>query len=106
MRHEFHLHPVDTKRRRQLIKTMAIHIHELNEMFVVECKARRNKIQIRSVGEMLKSNLLAAIEGRDSGYVPAAIAHTEAEALEISRLIKAKLKNSRAHRGDSLDTLG
>jgi hypothetical protein len=85
---------------------MAIHINELNEMFVVEWNARKNKLQVRVLGEMLKNNLLAAVEARNSGYVPVAIAHTEAEALEMSKLIAPKLKNSRLQRGDSLDTLG
>jgi hypothetical protein len=85
---------------------MAIHINELNEMFVVEWNARKNKLQVRLLGEMLKNNLLAAVEARHSGYVPVAMAHTEAEALEMSKLIAPKLKNSRLQRGDSLDTLG
>jgi hypothetical protein len=85
---------------------MAIHINELNEMFVVEWNARKNKLQVRVLGEMLKNNLLAAVEARNSGYVPVAIAHTEAEALEMSKLIAPKLKNSRLQRGDSFDTLG
>lgn len=84
---------------------MAIHINELNEMFVVEWNPRKNKFQIRILGEILKSNLLAAVNGRSASYVPVAIAHTEVEALQISKLIEANLKNLRADRGDSLDTL-
>lgn len=84
---------------------MAIYINELNEMFVVEWNSRKNKFQIRVLGEILKSNLVAAVMGQNSGYVPVAIAHTEAEALEISKLIKAKLKNLRHQHGNSFDTL-
>jgi len=84
---------------------MAVHINELNEIFVVEWNSRRNKFQIRVLGEILKNNLLAAVNGRNSSNVPVAIAHTEAEALQISKLIAANLKNLRAHPGDSLDTL-
>lgn len=84
---------------------MAIHINELNEMFVVEWNSRKNKFQIRVLGEILKSNLLAAVNGRNPSYVPVAIAHTEVEALKISKLIEANLKNLRADPGDSLDTL-
>lgn len=84
---------------------MAININELNEMLLVQWNARQKKIQIRALGEILKSNLVAAVNGQNSGYVPVAIAHTEAEALQISKLIEANLKKSRAHRRDSLDTL-
>ena len=55
---------------------MAIDLSELNEMFVVEWNARQNKFQIQALGEVLKSNLLAAVRRRSSGYVPVAIAHT------------------------------
>lgn len=84
---------------------MAIHINELNEMFVVEWNPRKNRFQIRILGEILKSNLLAAVNRRSASYVPVAIAHTEVEALQISKLIEANLKNLRANRGDSSDTL-
>lgn len=84
---------------------MAIHINELNEMFLVEWNAMQKRFQIRALGEILKSNLLAALNRRNSGYVPVAIAHTEAEAIQISKLIEAQLKNLRSHGGDSLDTL-
>ena len=84
---------------------MAININELNEMLLVQWNARQKKIQIRALGEILKSNLVAAVNGQNSGYVPVAIAHTEPEALQISKLIEANLKKSRAHRRDSLDTL-
>ena len=84
---------------------MAVHINELNEILVVEWNSRRNKFQVRVLGEMLKSNLLDAANGRNSSYVPVAIAHTEAEALEISKIIKAKLKNLRHQHGNSFDTL-
>ena len=83
---------------------MAIKINEINEMFVVEWNAKRKALQIQALGVILKSNLLAAVNGRTSGYAPVAIAHTEAEALEISKLIEAKLK-MRGHREDSSDTL-
>ena len=83
---------------------MAIDINEMNEMCVVEWNARRKQFQIQALGEILKSNLLAAVNGRNSGYVPVAIAHTKAEALEMSKLIEAKLK-MRGHREDSSDTL-
>ena len=84
---------------------MAVHINELNEIFVVEWNSSKNKFQIRVLGEILKSNLIAAVNGRKSVYVPVAIAHTEAEALQMSKLIEANLRNLRARRGDSLDTL-
>jgi hypothetical protein len=83
---------------------MAIKINEINEMFVVEWNAKRKALQIQALGVILKSNLLAAVNGRTSGYAPVAIAHTEAEALEISKLIEAKLK-MRGHHEDSSDTL-
>jgi hypothetical protein len=84
---------------------MAVHINELNEIFVVEWNSRKNKFQIRVLGELLKSNLLAAVNGRNSGCVPLAIAHTEAEALQISKVIKANVRNLRHQHGDSFDTL-
>ncbi|HSE20470.1 MAG TPA: hypothetical protein VLB68_02400 [Pyrinomonadaceae bacterium] len=83
---------------------MAIDINELNEMLVVEWNPMQKQFRNQALGKILKSNLLAAVNGRDSGYVPVAIAHTEAEALEMSKLIEAKLK-MRGHRGDSSDTL-
>jgi hypothetical protein len=85
---------------------MAVDINEMNKMFVVEWNARQKRFHIQTLGEILKSNLLAAVNGRDSGYVPVAIANTDGEALEMSKLIRAKLKSLRqAHRVDSLDTL-
>ena len=85
---------------------MAVDINEMNKMFVVEWNARQKKFHIQTLDEILKSNLLAAVNGRASGYVPVAIAHKEREALEIAKLIGAKLKKlSRAHRADSVDTL-
>ena len=83
---------------------MAININELNKMFVVEWNARKKEFQIQALGEILKGNLVAAVKGRTSGYVPVAIAHTESEALEILKLIETKLK-TRGRRGDSSDTL-
>ena len=83
---------------------MAIDLNEMNEMFVVEWNERRKNFQIQALGEILRSNLVAAVNGRNSGYVPVAIAHTEAEALKMSKLIEKKLKR-RGHRGDSSDTL-
>jgi hypothetical protein len=85
---------------------MAFDLNEMNEMFVVEWNRRQKKFHIQALGEILKSNLLAAVNGRDLGYVPVAIAKTEGEALEMSKLIEAKLKSLRqTHRGDSSDTL-
>ena len=83
---------------------MVIKINEINEMFVVEWNAKQKALQTRALGAILKSNLLAAINGRNSGYAPVAIAHTEAEAVKMSKLIEAKLK-MRSHREDSSDTL-
>ena len=85
---------------------MGIEISEINEMFVVEWNAKQKVLQIQALGAILKHNLRAAVNGRNSGYAPIAIAHTEKEALEITKLIGAKLKKlSRAHRADSVDTL-
>ena len=83
---------------------MAIDLNEMNEMFVLEWNARQKTFQIQALGEILKSNLVGAVNGRNSGYVPVAIAHTEAEALKMSKLIEGKLK-MRGHRADSSDTL-
>lgn len=79
-------------------------IDKINKMFVVEWNARQKTIQIQALGAILKSNLLAAVNGRNSGYAPVAIAHTEAEAFKMSRLIQAKLK-MRSPREVSSDTL-
>lgn len=84
---------------------MSINISQMNEMLVVQWNAKQRKFQIRALGEILKSNLLAAVNGRNSGYVPVAIAHSKVEALQISNLIEANLNNSWAHPGDSVDTL-
>jgi hypothetical protein len=85
---------------------MAVDLNEMNEMFVVEWNRRQKQFQIQALGEILKSNLKAAVNGRDLGYVPVAIANTEDEALKMLKLIKAKLKSLRqTHRGDSSDTL-
>ena len=85
---------------------MAVDINEMNGMFVVEWNRMQKHFHIQALGEILKGNLLAAVNRRASGYVPVAIAHTEREALEIAKLIGAKLKKlSRAHRADSVDTL-
>jgi hypothetical protein len=84
---------------------MAIDINEMNEMFVVEWNARQRKLHIQALGKILKRNLHAAVNRRNSGHFPVAIAHTEAEALEMSKLIEAKLK-MRGHREDNSDTLG
>ena len=81
---------------------MAIEINEINEMFVVEWNATQRVLQIQALGVILKHNLRAAVNGRNSGYAPIAIAHTEGEALKMSKLIEAKLK--RGSRKDS-DTL-
>ena len=82
---------------------MAIEINEINEMFVVEWNARQKVLQIQALGEILKHNLRAAVNGRNSGYAPIAIAHTESEALKMSKLIEARLKMR--SREDSSDTL-
>ena len=85
---------------------MAVDINEMNKMFVVEWNRRKKHFHIQALGEILKANLLAAVNGRDSGYLPVAIAQTEREAAEMSKLIEAKLKSlSRRHRVDSSDTL-
>jgi len=85
---------------------VAVDINEMNGMFVVEWNRRQKHFQIQALGEILKSNLLAAINKRDRGYVPVAIANTEGEALKMSKLIEAKLKKLRqTHREDSSDTL-
>jgi hypothetical protein len=83
---------------------MSIDINEMNEMFVVEWNARQKRFHIQALGEILKSNLRAAVKGRNSGYFPVAIAHTEAEAVEMSKLVEAKLK-MRGHGVVSSDTL-
>ena len=82
---------------------MAIEIDEINEMFVIEWNARQKVLQIQALGAILKHNLIAAVNGRNSGYAPIAIAHTEAEALKMSKLIETKLRIR--SRGDSSDTL-
>jgi hypothetical protein len=63
---------------------MAIDLNEINGMFVVEWNPRQKQFQIQALGEMLKSNLLATVNGRDRHYVPLAIANTKREALEMS----------------------
>ena len=82
---------------------MAIEINEINEMFVVEWNATQRVLQIQALGVILKHNLRAAVNGRNSGYAPIAIAHTEGEALKMSKLIEMRLK--RGSRKDSSDTL-
>ena len=82
---------------------MTIEINDVNEMFVVEWNARRKVLQIQALGAILKNNLRAAVNGRTCAYAPIAIAHTEAEALEMSKLIEAKLMMR--SREDSSDTL-
>ena len=85
---------------------MAVDINEMNGMFVVEWNRRHKHFHIQALGEILKGNLLAAVKGRDSGYVPVAVAQTEREALEMSKLIGVKLSSlRRIHRVDSSDTL-
>ena len=83
---------------------MAIDINKVNEMFVVEWNAGQKQLQVRALGELLKRNLLAAVKGRNPGYVPVAIAHTEGEALKMSEIIETKLKR-RGHSAESSDTL-
>jgi len=82
---------------------MGIEINDINEMFVVEWNARQKVLQIQALGAILKHNLRAAVNGRNSGYAPIAIAHTESEALKMSKLIEARLK--RRSPQDSSDTL-
>ena len=82
---------------------MAIEINKINELFVVEWNAKQKVLQIQALGASLKHNLRAAVNGRNSGYTPIAIAHTEREAHKISKLIEAKLKMR--SREDSSDTL-
>ena len=85
---------------------MTVDIREVNEMFVVEWNRREKHFHIQALGEILKGNLLAAVNGRDSGYVPLAIARTKGEAVEMSKLIEAKLRTLRRLRlVDSSDTL-
>ena len=85
---------------------MAVDINEMNGMFVVEWNRREKHFHIQALGEILKGNLLAAVNGRDSGYVPLAIARTKGEAVEMSKLIEAKLRTLRRLRlVDSSDTL-
>lgn len=85
---------------------MAVDINEMNGMFVVEWNRRQKHLHIRALGEILKGNLLAAVNGRDSGYSPVAIAQTQGEALEMSKLIEVKLRSlRRVHRVESSDTL-
>jgi len=82
---------------------MAIGIDEINEMFVVEWNASQKVLQIQALGAILKHNLHAALNGRNSGYAPIAIAHTEDEALKMSKLIEERLKTRK--REDNSDTL-
>jgi hypothetical protein len=85
---------------------MVLDINEVNGMFVVEWNRKQKHFQIQTLGEILKSNLLATINKRDRGYIPVAIASTEGEALKMSKLIDSNLKNLRqSHREDSSDTL-
>jgi len=85
---------------------MAVDINEMNGMFVVEWNRRQKRFQIQTLGEILKGNLLAAVNERDYGYSPVAIAQTKEEALEMSKLIDVKLRTlRRLHRLDSSDTL-
>ena len=85
---------------------MAVDINEMNGMFVVEWNRRQKHFHIQALGEILKGNLLASVNGRDSGYVPVAIAQTKGEALEMRRLIEVKLRSlPRRHRVGSADTL-
>jgi len=51
---------------------MVVDIKEMNGMFVVEWNRRQKHLQIQALGEILKGNLLAAVNGRDSGYFPLA----------------------------------
>jgi hypothetical protein len=85
---------------------MSVDRTEMNGMFVVEWNRRQKHFHIQALGEILRANLLAAVNGRDSGYVPLAIAQTKEAALEMSNLIEVKLKSLRPlHRVDGSDTL-
>ena len=85
---------------------MAVDINDMNGLFVVEWNRSDRQIHIQALGEILKGNLLAAVNGRDSGYSPLAVAQTKEEALEMSKLIEAKLRSlPPRHRVHSLDTL-
>ena len=85
---------------------MAVDINAMNGMFVVEWNRRQKHFHIQGLGEILKGNLLDAVNGRDSGYVPVAIAQTKGEALEMSKLIEVELRSlRRVHRRASADTL-
>jgi hypothetical protein len=82
---------------------MAIEINDVNLMFVVEWNESQKVLQIQALGAILKSNLRAAVNGRTCGYAPIAIAHTEAEALKMAKLIEVKLKiRSREASSDTL----
>jgi hypothetical protein len=86
---------------------MAIDINEMNEMFVVEWSPSHKQFRIRTIRQMLKSNLNAAVHGQGVSQVPVAIAGTEEEALKMSNIIEVKLEKLRqAHRASSSDTLG
>jgi len=85
---------------------MAVDINEMNGMFVVEWNRRQKHFHIQALGKILKDNLLAAVNGRDTGYVPVAVARTKGEAVEMSKLIEVELRNlRRLHRVASSDTL-
>jgi hypothetical protein len=85
---------------------MAVDINEMNGMFVVEWNRKQKHFHIQALGEILRGNLLAAVNERDSGYVPVAIAQTKGEAVEMCRLIEVKLKSlPTRHPVDSADTL-
>jgi hypothetical protein len=87
-------------------RIMAVDINEMNGMFVVEWNRRQKHFHIQALGKILKDNLLAAVNGRDTGYVPVAVARTKGEAVEMSKLIEVELRNlRRLHRVVSSDTL-
>jgi len=46
---------------------MALDINEMNAVFVVEWNRKQKHFQIQTLGEILKSNLLAAVNRRASG---------------------------------------
>jgi len=79
----------------------------VKEMFVVEWSAKQNAFQIRTVGEMLESNLRTALHGYEIEYVVVAIAGAFSEAKRIAEAIEAKLKvklsNLPTHELDSID---
>ena len=70
-------------------------VNDIDEMFVVEWSPSQKQFHIHSVGEMLESNLHAALHGFEADYVPLAIAPTESEADQVAAAIEAKMNEPR-----------